>query len=387
MSSQNGRPKVFWLTKEGNTVANALGYGTHNKYMRKYCQDTLDFDDTSPLALQIVSADWFTPVPDRVNVLFTMWEFMNMPPTYLGAMEKAEYLIVPSSFCRDLFRRFVDKPVYVCHEGIEPEKFPYYDRRGKDVIERGKFRFLWVGAPNPRKGYPFILEVIKLFEHSPEVEIYIKTTAPKKLNLKEFLKVNGKRIKDIIFGSKDRWGYPVSRKTLFHQINMSVRNFFREPLAGRIQHMGKYKNVIFDTRKLPDDELLALYNSASCFILPTLGEGWGLTLTEAMATGCPCIATPVTGCADFFDEEVGYPLKYEIKEIDLDNYHIKSDAYVPVTQDLVDKMLYVVSHYQEALRKGRKASERIHSKFTWQQSANRMADIIKEIERSEYARG
>ena len=112
-------------------------------------------------------------------------------------------------------------------------------------------------------------------------------------------------------------------------------------------------------------------------MLPTFGEGWGLTLCEAMATGAPCIATPITGCADFYDEQVGYPIDYEIKPSELRGYEGKYDGYVPDTQSCADQMLSVMKDYRTALKVGEKASNRIHSKFTWEKSGYRLADIIR----------
>src|SRR5207245_6923487 len=40
-----------------------------------------------------------------------------------------------------------------------------------------------------------------------------------------------------------------------------------------------------------DDELLALYRAAAVMVLPSLYEGFGFPLVEAMACGTPCIAS------------------------------------------------------------------------------------------------
>ena len=40
---------------------------------------------------------------------------------------------------------------------------------------------------------------------------------------------------------------------------------------------------------VPDDELAKLYNRCAAFVMPSLEEGFGLPLVEAMACGCACV--------------------------------------------------------------------------------------------------
>jgi glycosyltransferase involved in cell wall biosynthesis len=51
-----------------------------------------------------------------------------------------------------------------------------------------------------------------------------------------------------------------------------------------------HKNVVF-TGSLPDSQLRALYEAASAFVFPSLYEGFGIPPLEAMACGCPVIAS------------------------------------------------------------------------------------------------
>lgn len=52
-----------------------------------------------------------------------------------------------------------------------------------------------------------------------------------------------------------------------------------------------------------DDELIAFYRNALAFVFPSLHEGFGLPLLEAMALGCPVIASNCSA----FPEVVGVP--------------------------------------------------------------------------------
>ncbi|HUQ85174.1 MAG TPA: glycosyltransferase family 1 protein [Candidatus Limnocylindrales bacterium] len=42
---------------------------------------------------------------------------------------------------------------------------------------------------------------------------------------------------------------------------------------------------------IPTDDLVSIYNSASIFVMPSLYEGFGLPILEAMQSGCPVITT------------------------------------------------------------------------------------------------
>jgi glycosyltransferase involved in cell wall biosynthesis len=57
---------------------------------------------------------------------------------------------------------------------------------------------------------------------------------------------------------------------------------------------------------VPTEELVMLYNIASVFVMPSLYEGFGLPILEAMSSGCPVITSKegslyeVAGDAAFF---------------------------------------------------------------------------------------
>lgn len=369
--NKTGKARIMWVSPESELEGNAFGYNSHNSNMRKHCAEYFDYDDDADIALTITPADFFRPIPGKFNILFTMFETLDIPDSYVKGLNKADAIIVPCRFCGDVFKKYTNKPIFVCWEGVDPEKYQYHERTMPNLLGGEKFRFLWVGAPNMRKGYPIVIEIAKALEGNKNIEIYFKTTM-QKIGWRGALMSAWRRRKEIFRLDKDA-------KNIFLALKRMWMRIPRPTIRGKVIKFGKHKNIIFDSRKLPLSELIDLYRSAHCFVLPTTGEGWGLTLSEAMATGAPCVAPAITGCADFFDDSVGYTVKHRISKQRLENYDLTADAYICDTRDVLEKMLHVASHYREAIKKGQSASHRMLTKFTWDQSARRMKQIIEEI--------
>ena len=51
------------------------------------------------------------------------------------------------------------------------------------------------------------------------------------------------------------------------------------------------------SRTSPDDEVAALYRACDVFVLPYRGEGFGMPIAEAMASGLPVLVSNRCGCA------------------------------------------------------------------------------------------
>jgi glycosyltransferase involved in cell wall biosynthesis len=356
--------KINWFTSHVNPTGNILGYATHNAMLKKYCEPYFEFDSNADLVFQMAPADYFLPFKDKKNILLTMWEFDVLPAAAIKRLKYVDTLIVPSSYCRDVFKKYYHKKVEVCWEGIESDIFSYKER--KFPVGSEKFRILWIGAPNARKGYQLVQQLIAAVEPFKNIEVYVKTTMAK-ATWKSAIKYFVKNWKRICIENKKFVGF----KRMMLKIPTPALN-------NSCKAYGEHKNVIFDTRKLPVEELVKLYHSAHLFVFPSLGEGWGLPLCEAMATGCPCVGVGYTGCSDFFDDDVGYTIKYSTIQDTLKNYdNLIIDIRLPDTKDFVEKVIHAFTHYDEAKRKASRASDRIHTKFTWEQSARRLYELIR----------
>ena len=71
------------------------------------------------------------------------------------------------------------------------------------------------------------------------------------------------------------------------------------------------KNNLLDNIKIfssvKHTELKNIYSSSDVMVLPSLFDGWGMVVTEALACGCPVITTKNTGASDIIiNGENGY---------------------------------------------------------------------------------
>jgi glycosyltransferase involved in cell wall biosynthesis len=73
------------------------------------------------------------------------------------------------------------------------------------------------------------------------------------------------------------------------------------PLIGRhrLQNYMAVPDNITAARGVPDTQLNMFYNGMDLFTLPTSGEGWGLPILEAMATGTPVLVTEYSAHVDY----------------------------------------------------------------------------------------
>jgi mannosyltransferase len=107
-----------------------------------------------------------------------------------------------------------------------------------------------------------------------------------------------------------------------------------------------------------DPELALLYGRARAFVHPSVYEGFGIPLLEAMAAGCPVVASRIpstlevaSDCALLFD-----PLSVE---------------------ELVDSIGIAVAHGRNTERT-RRGMERAYG-FTWTRTAQEMLSIYREL--------
>jgi glycosyltransferase involved in cell wall biosynthesis len=84
------------------------------------------------------------------------------------------------------------------------------------------------------------------------------------------------------------------------------------------QAAASHGRLLLVTDVLSPGDLGALFAMSECYVSPHRSEGFGLTVAEAMLSGCTVIATDYGATTDFITPETGFPLEYSLVEIDED---------------------------------------------------------------------
>jgi starch synthase len=185
---------------------------------------------------------------EEYKMLGLPWSSFHVRETKrrVAEVEEADYVLLPSTF---VARSFLAK-------GIPKERllrvpYPMQKIAGASALlpqkknEEEVFRILYVGAISVRKGLRYLIEAFRHLKH-PKKELWIVG--------------------------------PITSPSGLENISMPEGIKFFGSLKG--------------------DALQEVYNQATVFCLPSIEDGFGLVLNEALAYGVPVIATENTGIED-----------------------------------------------------------------------------------------
>lgn len=125
--------------------------------------------------------------------------------------------------------------------------------------------------------------------------------------------------------------------------------------------LGLQNHVIF-TGFIPDEDLPAVYNLADALVFPSLYEGFGIPVLEAMACGCPVITTK-TGCTSEVAGDAAIL-------VDPRNLSEISGAIQRVISDTPLRVQMVQKGFSQA------------SRFSWEKTARQTLDLMEKLVQS-----
>jgi glycosyltransferase involved in cell wall biosynthesis len=240
-----------------------------------------------------------------------------LPP----ALRRAAAVIVPSETTRDDLLRLhpgdrLDSKIHVIHEALPPVVAP---GPLPDGLEPGFI--LAVGTVEPRKNYPRLLAAYR----------HLRGRAL------PFI-INGRPgVPTLVIAGRPGWAY-----------GDTLQRIQSEPGVKYVGHVD-------------EPTLEALYQSASVFVFPSLYEGFGLPLLEAMAHGVPAV---VSGAGALPELAAGAA--------------ITIDAADPgALAGALERLLA-----DESLRRqlGEEGSRRSRG-YTWEAAAERALDVLHSVSR------
>ncbi len=202
----------------------------------------------SPVTKQIITVHDLIPLvmPELTKML--KYYYLNVMPRLLKV---SDAIIVDSeSTKKDLEKYYpqVDKPIHVKYLGYNSDVFNLGDTSDVQKITE-KYNI---------QETPYLLVV-------GECRVYKNTAAV----IQAFARLKLRDIKLVIIG----------------KLNKSDKDIHSIPGQFGIQDKVKFLGYV------PDDDLATLYQGAIAFVFPSLYEGFGLPLLEAMACGCPIAAS------------------------------------------------------------------------------------------------
>jgi starch synthase len=192
---------------------------------------------TQKLLLEEEHRRWGIPIPRHY---FASDHIDRSLAEYGGA----DAIVVPSRFVARSFQEqgVPAEKVYVCPYGVDLSMFAPQPKLDD------KFRVIFVGTQSIQKGMGYLLDGLRPLVQNRAVEIWM-------------------------VGQTGSDAHEILRRN-----------------ATLFTHKGVQ----------PRSQLAALYSQASVLVLPSVQDGFGLVMAQAMACGVPVIATQNTGAEDLF---------------------------------------------------------------------------------------
>src|SRR3989337_1571932 len=196
----------------------------------------------------------------------------------LKSILEPDYIIVVSRFWeKELRSRYSLNPT-VINNGVDIKRFKNQGDEG--IKERAKNCFSVSGiSTRLTTGCKVMLSIGGIEPRKNTL------TALRAFNIvSNYFKSKGERLVWLIGGGETLFDYRA----------------YREEFFSEIKRLGlKLDEDIIILGTVPEDSISKLYQAGDVFVFPSIREGWGLVVLEAMASGLPVIASGIEPMTDY----------------------------------------------------------------------------------------
>jgi len=225
----------------------------------------------------------------------------------VDSLNKCDIVFTATNSAANYHKGIIEPPIYTLPGGMNPEMFPFRNRDFSENI----FTFLHAGA-QWRKGTDIACAAFQnAFYNEENVRLLILSPGetPMYLELKEEYKYN--------------------------------------------------KKIIFESKVISDRNLVAheYYNRGHCLVYPSILEGWGRCLAEAMCTGMPCIISKTSAMIEQCPSNINWWVDCVCDQ--------STGFYIPDVTNLEDCMRNAFCDDEKCKRFGKMSSLFAREYLTW----------------------
>lgn len=269
----------------------------------------------------------FSPVPTAISIMDL--SFIHFPElfkkndlyqlinwTKLSAQKALKIFTISEFSKNDIIKTYSVKKddVVVTYPGIKPSERTTKNLNMSDLNKKfgiNKEYILFVGTLQPRKNIERLVEAFSMLKNKDL---------------------------DLVIVGKKGW--------LYEEILNSPKKY---EVSNRVKFLDFVEN----------EDLPSLYSNALCFVLPSLYEGFGLPVLEAMKYGCPVVISNVSSLPEAGGDAAVYFDPENIKDI----------------QEKIEKVISSKSLREEMVKKGYNQVK----KFSWEKTAKETLKVLEEI--------
>jgi len=264
---------------------------------------------------------------------YCIWEGDRVPESFIKDFldSDIEYIIVPSNHTKQAIINTTDnqeiiKKIKVISHGVDLDKFYPKEKEKRCIFVANKgFRNL-----EDRGGIQYLIRAyIEEFNVHENVEL--------------ILKIN------------PAYGVP------------NLLQMFPE-LKGQIP------KIAFIPDFISFDKLVEIYNKGTIFVSPTRAEAFNLPCLEAMACGLPVITTNYGGQTDYVNDENGWIISGELKEVENELMYEGINWLTPSIKELRKVLRECYKNPDKVAIKGKKALDKARE-LTWDNSAKILVEL------------